>query len=196
MDIFALKPQEVGAEKRWWSAMGYGGGAPELIEKQKLGRFFHEQYRQSPEQYFNQNPDLMFDPTLFDEMTAHLRNSPDSLPLLGAPVSSTLKEAAYALWRELEVPGPLEFFVQQGLVDEMRETLGGWDPQAILRIFPEHKDGVVLSSILWWSCVALRESDDYAPAKKHALNRLSPLVHQFEVECALSAQGLRECAAH
>lgn len=196
MDIFALKPQEIGAEKRWWGAMGYSGGAPELIEKQKLERFFRETYNQSPEHYFDQNPGLRFDPSLFDEMTAHLRNVPDSLPLLGAPVSNTLKEAAHALWRTLDVPGPLEFFVQQGLIEEMRATLGGWDPQAILHIFPEHRDGVVLSSILWWSCCGLRESDDYPPAKKHALSLLSPLVHQFEVECAISAQQLREYAPH
>jgi hypothetical protein len=186
MDIFAITPQELSAERRWWGAMGYAGGAPELIEKHGLSRIFQETYHQPVSTYFQEHPEFAFDPTLFDEFTGHLRDVPRVLPLLGAPVSLPLKEAAALLWHTQGVPGPLEFFVKHGLVDELRQALGGWEPQGVLQIFPEHSDGVVLCAVLWWHH-SLSQKGQASVNQKAALTALSSLVHQFEVECALSA---------
>ena len=192
MDIFAITPQELSAERRWWSAMGYAGGAPELIEKHDLGRVFQETYQQPVASYFQANPELAFDPTLFDEFTGHLRDTPQVLPMLGAPVSETLKEAAALLWRNQGVPGPMEFFVREGLVAELKDALGGWEPQGVLHIFPEHADGVVLCAVLWWHHTLRGHNQAHTDNKLEALNKLSALVHQFEVECALSAAQVHQ----
>lgn len=189
MDIFAITPEELSAERRWWRAMGYAGGAPELIARHGLEKQFHETYQQKPGEYFGSNPEFAFDPTLFDEFTAHLKSTNPALPMLGAPASKTLQEAAARVWRDLGVPGPLEYFVQAGLDHDLQEALGGWEPQAVLRAFPEHKDGVVLSAILWWH-LSLRVQDHNAE-KAAALRPIEPLVHQFEVECALSASQVQ-----
>ena len=185
-----ITPQEFSSEKRWWSAMGYPGGAPELIVRHDLERVFHETYKQPSTAFFSQHPGYAFDPTLFGELTDRMKDRPRTLPLLGPPVSRALQEAGWALWREQAVPGPLEYFVQHGLYEELQEALGGWEPQAVLEIFPEHVDGVVLSSILWWHH-AMRGSDLVIPAKAEALRALSPLVHQYEIESALEAQQVK-----
>lgn len=189
-----MQPQmttaEVSSELRWWSAMGYPGGAPDLIAKQGLERSFQRTYHQPSAAFFSQHPALAFDPTLFGELTDSLKDTPEALPVLGPPVSKTLQEAGWALWREQGVPGPLEFFIQHGLYEEMREALGGWEPQAVLNIFPEHADGVVLSSVLWWHH-AMRGSDAVVDPQAQALRTLSPLVHQFEIESTVEAHQVK-----
>lgn len=185
-----MTAEEVSGEVRWWSAMGYPGGAPDLIARQGLERMFQRAYHQPSAEFFARNPDLAFDPTLFGELADHLKDTPEALPILGPPVSPTLREAGWALWRDLGVPGPLEYFIQHGLYAELKEALGGWEPQAVVHIFPEHADGVVLASVLWWHH-ALRGSDDVPEPQAQALRMISPLVHQFEIESALEAQQVK-----
>lgn len=186
--------QEFSSEQRWWDAMGYPGGAPELIARHGLDRRFSEAYKQSSSDFFADNPTYAFDPTLFQELTDWMKDHPRTLPLMGPPVSPALQEAGWACWRDHAVPGPLEFFVQHGLHEELRKALGGWEPQAVLEIFPEHADGVVLSSILWWHHAKDAASGSNA-IMPQPLRALSPLVHQYEVECAPEASQVKQSAA-
>lgn len=189
-DVDVITPLELSSEHRWWSAMGFPQGAPQLIEQHGLHRRFQETYRQEPVVYFRENPALAYDPTLFDELTNGLKDRPHALPILGPPVSGNLRQTAAALWRQLGVPGPIEFFVQHDLYDDLRQALGGWEPQAVIEVFPEHADGVVLSSIIWWHH-ALAAAPSSCETTKAALGAISPLVRQYEIEAAQEADMVR-----